>query len=97
MRFPEATAALLRCKRAAFQPAELFPLFPQYSAPWAGRMQQRRHWGLHPPLPDLRTLAVRCSAGRDAADVEGAVLEATRCCVDYLIQVQKLPPSFLPP
>lgn len=87
MRFSEATAALLHCNRTAFQPAELFPLFPLYSAPWAGRLPQQRHWGLHPPLPDLHALATRCGAGRDGYDVEGAVLGATRCCVDYLMQV----------
>jgi hypothetical protein len=87
MRFAEATEALLRCNRAAFQPAELFPLWPLHCAPWAGRLPQRRHWGLHPPLPDLQTLAARQGAGREDYDVADAVLAATRCCVDYLMQV----------
>lgn len=87
MRFSEATAALLHCSRTAFQPAELFPLFPLYTTPWAGRLPQLRHWGLHLPLPDLPALATRWGAGRDGYDVEAAVPGATRCCVDYLMQV----------
>ena len=87
MRFAEATQALLCCNRAAFQPAELFPLWPQHCAPWAGRLPQRRHWGLHEPLPDLETLAARSCGDGDGRDAASAVLAATRCCVDYLLEV----------
>ena len=38
-RFEEAVECLERCSPAAFQPSQLFPLFPTYTAPWAQQVR----------------------------------------------------------
>ncbi len=100
LRFREAMDALQHCSTLVVQPAELFPLFPEETRPWAqaaGRAPSRPRWGLHPPLTDLRSL-VRQRLAADAAaeplqngageDAERRLAAAARQCVaDYLLEV----------
>ncbi|PRW44437.1 transforming growth factor-beta receptor-associated 1 isoform X1 [Chlorella sorokiniana] len=59
-RFEEAVGCLERCSTVTFQPAQLFPLFPSYTAPWAQQVPtHQRYWGLHAPLPSLEALISR--------------------------------------
>lgn len=92
--------ALQHCSTLVVQPAELFPLFPDETRPWAGaadRTPSRPRWGLHPPLADLRSI-VRQRLAADAAaeplengageDVERQLAAAARQCVaEYLLEV----------
>lgn len=59
-RFEEAVRYLDRCPPSTFQPRQLFPLFPSYTAAWtgehAGQHRQQQYWGLHSPLPSLESL-----------------------------------------
>lgn len=78
LRFREAMEALQRCSTLVVQPAELFPLFPDETEPWAAAAGSaappRPRWGLHRPLTDLRAL-VRRRLAADAAAADGAPLE----------------------
>lgn len=98
LRFREAIDALLRCSTNTVQPGELFPLFPEETRPWAGRkLHASQHWGIHPPLKDLRTLIARLDkpeaglrrpAENGDAGVQQRVAAAARQCVaDYLLEV----------
>lgn len=59
-RFEEAAGCLDQCSPATFQPTQLFPLFPSYTAPWAREVpSHQRYWGLHAPLPSLEELISR--------------------------------------
>jgi hypothetical protein len=51
-RFVEALVALEHCSPTAFQPAELFPLFPQYTKQWEPHPCPL-HWSLSGPLEEL--------------------------------------------
>ncbi|BDA48080.1 Transforming growth factor-beta receptor-associated protein [Coccomyxa sp. Obi] len=102
LRFREAMDALQHCSTLVVQPAELFPLFPEETQPWAAvadRAPSRPRWGLHPPLIDLRSL-VRQRMAADAAaeplengagdDAEQRLADAARQCVaDYLLEVRQ--------
>ena len=87
--------ALLRCSAATLQPMELFPLFPQHTAPWSHLLPKKHYWHLHRPLPDLYTLVrTRLQVTAQAAasnghlqQVEGFVAEATASIAEYLLQV----------
>lgn len=51
---------LEQCSPPTFQPSQLFPLFPTYTAAWAQQVPgQQQYWGLHAPLPSLETLISR--------------------------------------
>jgi Vacuolar sorting protein 39 domain 2 len=54
-RFLEALVALEHCSPTAFQPAELFPLFPQYTEPWETHLSPL-HWSLSGPLEALEKM-----------------------------------------
>ena len=95
--------ALQHCSTLVVQPAELFPLFPEETQPWAAaakRVPSRPHWELHPPLTDLRSLVRRRMAADAAAeplengacaDEERRLADAARQCVaDYLLEVRFL-------
>ena len=99
LRFREAVDALLRCSTTTFQPGELFPLFPQYTQPWAARkLHARAHWGICPPLTDLHTLIERLeqsesdgqhklSENGDAGVQHRMAAAARQCVADYLLEV----------
>ncbi len=98
LRFREAVDALLRCSTTAVQPGELFPLFPEYTQPWANRkLHARQHWGIHPPLTNLHTLIERLDQSGDNhsgatengnSSVQDRMAAAARQCVaDYLLEV----------
>ena len=98
LRFREAIDALLRCSTTTVQPGELFPLFPEYTQPWANRkLHARQHWGIHLPLTDLHTLIERLDQSESRhsgavengnANVQHHVAAAARQCVaDYLLEV----------
>lgn len=89
LRFREAMAALLRCSATLFQPLELFPLFPTVTQAWAGLLPSKQYWGLHEPLPPLRSL-VRDRLG-EGPQALSALLECQRAVADYLLRVT--PPS----
>ncbi len=55
-RFLEALVALEHCSPLAFQPAELFPLFPQYTKPWEPHPSPL-HWSLSGPLEALEAMS----------------------------------------
>lgn len=59
LRFQESMQALRRCSPEPVQPAELFPLFPSATAPWAAAVPAQRRWGLHAALPELHELIAR--------------------------------------
>jgi len=54
-RFLEALVALEHCSPAAFQPAELFPLFPQYTKEWEPH-HSPLHWGMSGPVEALEKM-----------------------------------------
>ena len=54
-RFLEALVALEPCSPSAFQPAELFPLFPQYTKQWEPHPAPL-HWSLSGPLEALEKM-----------------------------------------
>ncbi|KAL4428207.1 hypothetical protein ABPG75_002296 [Micractinium tetrahymenae] len=59
-RFEEAVRCLEQCSPSTFQPAQLFPLFPAYTARWAQQVPtHQQYWGLHAPLPSLEALISR--------------------------------------
>ncbi len=101
LRFREAMDALQHCSTLVVQPAELFPLFPEETQPWAAAVEHapsRPRWGLHPPLTDLRSLVRRRMAADAAAepiengagdDAKRRLADAARQCVaDYLLEVR---------
>lgn len=53
--------ALLHCSTTVMQPAQLFPLFPELTRPWAQHVPGRPPWAAlnHPPLTNLRSLVAR--------------------------------------
>lgn len=55
---------LEQCGPDALQPAQLFPLFPTYTAPWAQQAPSHKpYWALHAPLHSLETLISRKLGG----------------------------------
>lgn len=42
---------------STFEPPELFPFFPAYTARWRSIVPRKRYWGLHPP-PQARALSL---------------------------------------
>ncbi|KAL4433059.1 hypothetical protein ABPG77_006486 [Micractinium sp. CCAP 211/92] len=59
-RFAEAVRCLEQCSPDTFQPSQLFPLFPTYTARWAQQAPtHQQFWRLHAPLPSLETLITR--------------------------------------
>ncbi|KAK9839815.1 hypothetical protein WJX81_003522 [Elliptochloris bilobata] len=76
LHFQEAMDALRRCSPTPVQPAALFPLFPGAAAPWATAAPAPHLWGLHAPLPELRSLISRRrgGGGNRAAAVHGSGL-----------------------
>jgi hypothetical protein len=54
LEFERAMDFFLRCP--SFQPAELFPFFPEHARRWLRLAQPKRYWGLHAP-PQVRELA----------------------------------------
>jgi hypothetical protein len=76
--FDRAFAALDRCTPSAFQPAQLFDLFPEHTARWAGAAPRRSYWGLHGHrgLPTLRRLVEDWAELRAATAPAGAPLDS---------------------
>ena len=98
LRFREAVDALLRCSTTAVQPGELFPLFPEYTQPWADRkLHARQHWGIHPPLTDLHILIERldqsgsspskASENGNLSMHDSVAAAARQCVANYLLEV----------
>lgn len=80
-------AAAERCSPAAFQPAELFPLFPEHARPWEPHPEPL-HWSLAPPLEAIEELVVRAPDGGGAGPgLEAAVREGKQAVVQYLFRV----------
>ena len=74
---------LLRCSLSLFQPVELFPLFPEVTAPWVDHIPSKQYWGLHAPLSPLHTLLAR-----EPQDHTRTLLEqdAMQAISEYLLQ-----------
>ena len=96
MRWQQAALALSRCPPAAFQPGQLFVLFPcEATAPWIGHFPQQPLWGLAPPLQAADAMVqqhMQATADGAATEVQQALLlDAKRSVAWYLCQVCCVP------
>ena len=75
---------LPRSSLSLFQPMELFPLFPDVTAPWADQLPSKQYWGMHPPLPPLQTLLTKQTQAQTRTLLEQ---EAMHSIAEYLLEV----------
>ena len=75
---------LPRSSLSLFQPMELFPLFPDVTAPWADQLPSKQYWGMHPPLPPLQTLLTKETQAQTQTLLEQ---EAMHSIAEYLLEV----------
>ena len=91
LQFAEAMGHFLQCPEV--QPAELFPLFPEFVAPWAAQVPRHEYWRLHKPLTDLASLVgegLRAREGENEGGEAGAVeREAKHFICNYLYAVRQ--------
>lgn len=87
MQFEDAMRNLVRCSLSLFQPVELFPLFPEVTAPWVDHIPSKKYWGLHQPLLPLQTLLTQESQRQTRTLLEQ---EAMQTISEYLLQVCEL-------
>ena len=92
MRWQTAALALSRSPPSAFQPGQLFVLFPcEATQPWEGHFQQQPLWGLAPPLQSADAMVqqrIQGTANGAAPDLQQALLlDAQRSLAWYLRQV----------
>jgi len=84
----EALGFLRKCK--AFQPSQLFPLFPEYTRAWRAQVARKRYWSMHPPLTSLDELVKASSEGGGGEAGEAAlaagVLASKRAICDFLLE-----------
>jgi hypothetical protein len=109
--FDRAFAALDRATPSAFQPAQLFPLFPEHAGRWAAAAPRRAYWGLHGHrgLPPLRAvvddwLELRAAtgprsgsgSGSDGGGGDALVAWGTAAAAAYLERARERPGVALP-
>lgn len=91
-RFLEALVALEHCSPTAFQPAELFPLFPQYTKEWEPHPSPL-HWSLSGPLEALEIMIDKSPLLRrrhQTTDVSAADTSSNGSRDDVLMNEERL-------
>lgn len=84
LKFDEAMSNLMHSSLSLFQPIELFPLFPDVTAPWADQIPTKQYWGLHQPLAPLQSLLAREEQAQARTLLEQ---DAMQSIAGYLLQV----------
>ena len=85
---------LLRCSVMTLQPMEVFPLFPEVTAPWAHLQPTKHYWHLHRPLAELRAMVTRRlqpAAGNGLApeaSLDVIITDAQEQVATYLLQAR---------
>ncbi|GMH35213.1 hypothetical protein BSKO_03081 [Bryopsis sp. KO-2023] len=64
LRWQLGVEALEKCNVDVFQPWELFPLFPEWTAKFMPERSPKEYWGLHTELTDIPTMVKRSAIRR---------------------------------
>jgi hypothetical protein len=89
-RIKEACSILELCPLDAFQPAELFDLFPDYTRRWEGQYQAP-HYGRKNQAPFRSLNNILQTKRTEGLSYEGRMKESKVALIEYLLRARELP------